>query len=163
MDKNFLKRVGALALFTAIAGLLGQACNSGPANAQTPEPVDPIQGAWISQVVITDCNGTTLRQFQALNLFHDGGTVTDTDNQPPATHGPGLGIWQSQGSRTYSSTFQFYRFNADGTVAGANKVQRTITLGADGSSFNSTITVSVLNPAGTQVGSSCGTETAARM
>jgi hypothetical protein len=163
MDKRFLKNVAALSLSTAVAGLLGQACNSSPANAQTPETRDPIEGAWTSQVTITDCHGTTTRQFQSLNLFHDGGTLTDTDSQPPASHGPALGTWSSQGSATYGSLFQLYRFNADWTLAGSNRVQRTITLSADGNSFTSTIAVSLLDPTGTQVGSGCGTETATRL
>ncbi|HTS81857.1 MAG TPA: hypothetical protein VMH40_14745 [Myxococcaceae bacterium] len=114
-------------------------------------------------MTITDCQGTTTRQFQALNLFHDGGTVSDTDSQPPTTHGPAFGTWQSQGGGTYGSVFQFFRFNSDGSVAGSNRVQRTITLGADGKSFTSTISISVLNPVGTQVSTACGTETAARL
>jgi hypothetical protein len=185
VDIGLAKKVVAVSLVTAVAGLLGQACNSSTASAQTDSAVlgrdealsgdarvregypgdrhHAIEGAWISQVAITNCQGTTERQFQALNLFHAGGTLTDTDNQPPATHGPAFGTWRSHGDGMYSSVFVFYRFNSDGSLAGSNRVQRTITLGADRNSFTSTIEVSVLDPSGTSVGSACGAETAARL
>jgi hypothetical protein len=159
MNLEFAKKVVAVSLFTAAAGALGQACS--PAHAQTA--ADPIVGPWSSQVTITDCHGTTTRQFQALNLFQEGGTLTDTDSQPPSSHGPALGSWASQGGGMYSSLFEFYRFNADGTLAGSNRVQRTATLGAGSNSFTSTITVSVLDPTGTTLMSACGTETATRV
>ena len=187
MDFGLAKRVAAVSLVTALAGLLGQACNSSTASAQTDpaaqgrdealaqdghgreggwNPGDrrhAIEGAWSSEVTITNCQGTTERQFQALNLFQAGGTLTDTDNQPPTTHGPAIGTWRHHGGATFSSVFQFYRFNSDGSFAGSNRVERTITMGADRNSFTSTIDVSVLDPMGTQVGAACGSETAARL
>ena len=162
MNLQLAKRVVAVSLLTAGAGLVGQACSSSLAGAQTPSTPDPLVGAWNSQVTITDCHGTTMRQFQSRNLFHEGGTLTDTDSQPPSSHGPALGTWQSQGGGMYTSAFELYRFNTDGTLAGSNSVQRTITLGANNSSFTTTFTVAVNDPTGTNLMSACGTETAAR-
>lgn len=182
MDLAFIKRVAAVSMFTVVAGWQGHGSTFSTASAATPEPAraqnqlleredgwnrggrrEGIEGVWISQVTITDCHGTTLRAFTALNAFHAGGTLSDTDNQPPASHGPGFGTWRNEGGGKVSSAFQFFRFNSDGTFAGSNSVQREITLDADDDAFTSTITVAVLNPAGVQVGSSCGSETAERV
>jgi hypothetical protein len=182
MDLAFIKKVAAISAFTIVVGWQGYGSTFSTASAATPEPAriedqllgrgdgwnrgrrgEGIEGVWMSQVTITDCHGTTLRAFSALNMFHADGTLTDTDNQPPTSHGPGFGTWRSQGHGKVSSSFQFFRFNPDGTFAGSNSVQREITLDADDEAFTSTITVAVLNPAGVQVGSSCGSETAERL
>lgn len=163
MNLHLAKRVVAVSLLTSVAGFVGQACNSSPANAQTPSTPDPLIGAWSSKVTITDCHGTTMRQFQSMNLFHEGGTLTDTDSQPPTSHGPALGTWASQGAGMYSSVFDLYRFNSDGSLAGANRVQRTITLDTASNTFTSTFTVSVNDPTGANLSNACGTETAARL
>jgi hypothetical protein len=160
MHFKLARRVVAVSLVTAGAGLVGQACNSTMANAQTA--IDPIVGLWDSQVTITDCHGTTTRQFQARNIFHEDGTMTDTDSQPPSTHGPAFGTWQSQGGGVYASGFEFYRFNADGTLAGSNVVQRTVTLGGGDGGFTSTLAVAVNDPTGANLMNACGTETATR-
>ena len=159
MNLELAKRVAALAVFAALGGLAGQACS--PAHAQT-QTIDPLVGAWNSQVVITDCHGTTTRQFSSRNLFHDGGTLTDTDSQPPSSHGPAVGTWQNISAGNYTSVFELYRFNADGTLAGSNQVQRTLTLGADGKSFTTTFTVAVNDATGANLMNACGTETATR-
>jgi hypothetical protein len=162
MNTRLLKPVAAMVLPAAIAVLLAQACTSSN-SAQSNETADPIEGLWISQVSITNCQtGAVTRQFQAMNLFIHGGTLIDTDTQPPTTHGPAFGTWQNTGGSRYDSVFQLFRFNPDGSFAGVNKVTRTITPSADGNGFTSTVDVAVENPTGATVSSACGTETATR-
>ena len=162
MNKQLVKSVGAMSLPAAIAALLVQGC-IGSNSAQSNETIDPLEGLWNSQVTLTNCQtGAVMRQFAAMNLFIHGGTMTDTDTQPPASHGPAFGNWQSSGGAQYASMFQLYRFNADGSFAGANKVTRSITLTVDGNGFTSTIAVDVQDPTGATLSSSCGTETATR-
>ena len=161
MNLHLTKRVVAVSLLTSVAGFVGQACNSSTAHAQTNP--DPLIGAWSSQVTITDCHGTTMRQFQSMTLAHDGGTLTDTDSQPPTSHGPAFGTWTSQGAGMYATVFQLYRFNTDGTLAGTNRVQRTIALDAASDTFTSTFTVAVNDPTGANLSNACGTETAVRL
>jgi hypothetical protein len=183
MDLAFIKKVAAVSLFTVVAGLQGHVSSFSTASAAAPEAAlarvqalghegaawnrfgrrEGIEGVWLSQVTITDCHGTTQRAFTALNMFQAGGTLTDTDNQPPASHGPAFGTWWSRGGGNFGSVFQFFRFNADGTFAGSNYVTREISLDADDDAFTSTITVAVLSPAGVQVGTACGSETAERL
>jgi hypothetical protein len=162
MSKSVLKSIAATTLPVAVAAIVSQACTSST-SAQSDGNKDPIEGLWNSHVTLSDCQtGAVTRQFSAMNLFIRGGTLTDTDMQPPASHGPAFGTWQNSGTMQYTSMFQFFRFNADGSFAGTNKVTRTITLSADSNAFTSTITVDVDDPAGASVGSACGSESATR-
>ncbi len=161
MSQSFLKSIGTTTLPVALAVILAQACTSST-SAQNDNS-DPIEGLWNSQVTITDCQtGAVTRQFRAMNLFIRGGTLTDTDVQPPTAHGPAFGTWQSSKAAQYTSMFQLFRYNPDGSFAGANKVTRTITLSGDGKSFSSTIAVDVEDPTGATLSSACGTENATR-
>lgn len=162
MNEKLLKSIHMMALLAVVLALLAQACTSST-SAQSSDAMDPIEGLWNSQVTVTNCQtGAVMRQFQAMNLFIHGGTVTDTDVQPPSTHGPAFGTWQASGGAQYTSVFQLYRYNPDGSFAGANKVTRSITLGVDGNSFNSTLAIDVEDPTGATLSSTCGTETATR-
>jgi hypothetical protein len=114
-------------------------------------------------VTLTDCNGFTLAVFRAFEMFHQGGTLTSTDNTPPTLHGSGLGTWQRAGGLKYTAPFQFFNFNADGTFAGTQKIDRQILVAADGNSYTSTVTFATYDPDGNLVFSGCGTEIATRL
>jgi hypothetical protein len=122
-----------------------------------------LQGVWDSQVTLTDCNGFTLAVFRAFEMFHQGGTLTSTDNTPPTLHGPGFGTWQHVGVGKYTAPFQFFNFNADGTFAGTQKIDREIQLAADGNSYTSTVTFASYDPDGNLIFSGCGSEVATRL
>ena len=163
MKAAFLKTIVPTVLSAVIATALTQACSVGSSlvSAQTTEAADPIEGLWSSQVTVTNCQtGATMRSFAALNLFARGGTVIDTDSQPPTGHGPGFGVWTNSGGSQYTSSFQFYRFNTDGSLAGSQQITRTITL--SGQTFTSKLNVSILDVNGNSIGTACGTETATK-
>ncbi len=124
---------------------------------------NPLEGVFDSQVTLTDCNGYTLAVFRAYEMFHAGGTLSSTDNTPPTFHGPGFGTWERVAGRKYSSPFQFFNFNPDGSFAGTQRIDRTITLSADGNSYTSTVTFQSFDPDGNLLFSGCGSETAARL
>lgn len=164
MRVSVLKTILPTVLSAIIATAFTQACSidSSRVLAQITE-ADPIEGLWSSQVTVTNCQtGAVMRTFAALNLFGRGGTILDTDSQPPTGHGPGLGNWKNAGLSQYSSSFQFYRFNTDGSLAGSQQIARTITLAGDGQSFTSKLNVTILDTNGNSIGSACGTETATR-
>jgi len=163
MSKSLLKSVAATTLPAVVAVILAQACTSST-SAQSSDNTNPIEGLWNSEVTITDCQtSAVMRQFRAMNMFIHGGTLTDTDVQPPGTHGPGFGTWQDSGGSRYASVFEFFRYNPDGSFAGTNKVTRTITLSVDGGGFTSTIAIDVEDPTGATLNSACGTESATRV
>jgi hypothetical protein len=162
VERSSLKSIAAATLPAALAVIVTQACTDST-SAQPTAATDPIEGVWNSQVTITNCQtGAIMRQFAALNLFIHGGSLVDTDTQPPASHGAAFGTWLNSNGPQYASTFELFRFNADGSFAGTNKVARTITLSAGGAAFTSSFSVTVEDPEGATLSTACGTETATR-
>lgn len=160
--KSLLKTATLLMLPGLIASLLTQACGSGPAQAQQTEAIDPIEGVWTAEVTIRDCSsGTPVRTFRGLQMFGHAGQLTATNNGPTVMQGPSLGVWQkATGSGQYTATFRFFRYNADGSFAGSQRVTRTLQLSGD--SFTSTISAQVLDPNDQVLQTICGTEASSR-
>jgi hypothetical protein len=150
-----------------LAALLFQACGGGGnAVAQAAPDADPVEGVWESAATIRDCaSGATVRAFKGLTVLHRGGTASGTNSNPPASNGPAFGTWRATGAPSaYTATFRFYRFNPDGSFAGAQNLTRTLTLGADRNSISGTVAAQLLDPAGNVVGAPiCGVETTVRV
>src|SRR5882757_7079955 len=65
-----------------------------------------LEGSWMFQVSLQDCNsGTPIgAPFLSLLTFARGGTVTETTSNPmffPAVRGPGQGTWKTAGHHDY--------------------------------------------------------------
>lgn len=155
-------------LFTLASGtmaLLMQACGGGDdAHAQTAVTADPIEGLWQSSVTLSNCtSGAPLGGFRGLTIFNQGGTANADNNQPAPTKGPAMGTWKKNADGTYVVELRFWRYLADGTPAGQQRLTRTVTLAADGRSLTGTITTQALDPSDTVVQSACGAETGARI
>ncbi|MEP6955942.1 MAG: hypothetical protein ABI883_03890 [Chthoniobacterales bacterium] len=154
MKKNILKSIISLGALVALSFT--------PALLAAPDE-GPLVGFWDSQVTLTDCNGHTVASFEAYEMFHDGGTLSSTDNTPPGGHGPGFGTWTRVGYRRFSAPFQFFNFNPDGSFAGVQKIMRTITLGTHAAHYTSMVSFESYDPNGNLLFSGCGTETATRL
>ena len=155
----------ALALVPSIFTLLlVQACGgSSDAVAQAAAEADAIEGVWESTITIRDCaSGAVVRTFKGMNTFHRGGTLSDTNNAPTATRGPGMGVWKKNPGGNYTGSFRFYRYNADGTLAGSQKVTRTTTM-TDNSSTTGTISAQIIDTSENVLQTLCGTETSVRV
>jgi hypothetical protein len=156
-----------LALAPAIATLLlVQACGgSKDAPAQAASSADPVEGVWESTITVRDCTtGAVIRTFKGVNTFHRGGTLTDTNHAAPTTRGPGAGVWRAGAAAgSYTASFRFYRYNADGTLAGTQKVNRSFALATDGNATTGTIAAQILDPADTVLQNLCGTEASVRL
>jgi hypothetical protein len=158
----------ALALVPSIVTLLlVQACggsSNAVAQSAPASDADVIEGTWESTLTIRDCtSGAVLRSFKGMNTFHRGGTLSDTNNQPTVNRGPGQGVWKKGVGAGYTASFRFYRYNADGTLAGSQKVTRTTTLAADNNSTSGTISAQLLDTADVVQQTLCGTETSVRV
>ena len=158
--RSLLKTTVLLMIPGLLASLIAQACGSSPAQAQQAQSqgADPIEGVWIADVTIRDCSsGAAMRTFKGLQMFGSGGQLTATNNNPTAVQGPSLGVWKrSPGNGQYTATFRFFRYNPDGSFAGAQRVSRTIQLTGD--TLTSTISVQVLDPSDQVLQTLCGTE-----
>jgi hypothetical protein len=163
---NHTLKTFALSLVPAcMAGLIIQACGGSSDAVAQASDADPVEGVWESSVTIRDCtSGATTRTFKGLTVLHRGGTTTGVNNQPPMLNGPALGTWKRDASRaTLTASYRFFRFNADGSFAGAQKLTRTLTPSADGASMTGTISAQILDPSDNVLQTICGTEQAARV
>jgi hypothetical protein len=157
-----LKTVSLVAVTAAATSLLIQACGGG-AMAQSAD-ADPIEGVWESSVSIKDCgSGAVLRTFKGVGLFHRGGSLTADNSLPRATQGIALGNWRHEGGASYTANARFLRFNPDSSLAGSQKLQRAMTLAADGNSLAGTVAGQVIDLSGVVLQPICGSETAVRI
>ena len=133
-----------------LAALLIQACGGGGnAIAQSATDADPVEGVWESTVTIRDCaTAAPLRAFKGLSVLHRGGTASATNSNPPSSNGPAFGTWRATTApATSTAAFRLFRFNADGSFAGAQNLTRTLKLESDGNTMTGTISAELLDPA----------------
>jgi hypothetical protein len=64
---------------------------------------------------------------------------------------------------SFTNTVVAFRFNADGTYAGTQKVTREIELGGSGDEFTSTNSLEIVDAAGGVIATACSTETGNRL
>ena len=157
-------------LCSMASAVVMQACGNddGVAIAQSTTPVaaapDPIEGLWQSNVTLKDCtSGTTIGGFRGLTTFNQGGTASADNNTPSPTKGVALGTWKKTATGAYTIDLRFWRYLADGTPAGQQRLTRTITLAPDGRTLTSTIATTALDAADNVVQSACGIETGVKI
>jgi hypothetical protein len=129
----------AMAIFAALV--------SGATGAQPGSPPDgvpglswlsfPIEGVWNANVDITNCAGISFNNFDAMAIFHRGGTMHDTNATNPALRSSAFGTWRYTGVRKYAFAFRFFRFDVTGQTIGSSIVRHTIQLAPDGESYTS--------------------------
>lgn len=164
MKKTIFKSIACLGMSALAAITITTVSAQQPAPASSSgTPAERLEGVWDSHVTLTDCHGHTIVAFRAFGMFNRGGTQNSVDNAPPTMHGPGLGTWEYLGGRRYSAPFQFFNFNPDGSFAGVQKIQRTITLDNDADEYTSVVTFESVDPNGNVLFSGCGTEKATRL
>ena len=160
LSKPFTVLLPALAAF-----LLVQACGGGgDANAQA-SAADPVEGVWESVVNVRDCSsGAPLRSFEGLTNLLRGGGVLAVNNQPPTQFGAAMGRWSAGASAgSYTIQFRFFRFNADGSPAGSQRVTHSWTVDGGGATATGTIAAQVLDPADNVIASICAQTTNTRV
>lgn len=124
-----------------------------------------IEGVWQTTVTQRNCQtGEAIRSFRGLSTFHEGGTVSETAaGSSPTLRSPGHGVWEKESRTSFSGSFIFLRFNADGTFAGTQKTTQTFVIsGRNGSIFDSTGTVQVFDANDNLLGSGCATAVGTR-
>jgi hypothetical protein len=123
-----------------------------------------IEGVWHPIVTIRDCQSqAALFSFPSMDIFIRGGGLLVESSSLPAERATGMGAWRHSGGRDYTSTYQFFTYNADGSPAGGLKVSSQIRLSPDGTSFGSSETAEVSDLDGNVVAQVCGTREATRL
>lgn len=123
-----------------------------------------LEGVWNIQVTARNCQtGEAIRTFAAMHTYMRGGTLSDfgTGN-PPATRSTGMGVWNYESGRRYTTAFQFFRFNADGTFAGKQVSRQEIQLSRFGSAYTAVGTAQVFDVVGNVIANNCSTAAAMR-
>jgi hypothetical protein len=105
----------------------------------------------------------TIAPFLGLNAFMDGGSMFATGASNPALTSTGYGVWVHAGGRSFTNTIVSFRFNADGSFAGTQKVTRQIELDASADQFSSTNSIDIADAAGNVIATRCSTETGQRI
>jgi len=158
-----MKKISLKAISTAaIALILVMAAAQIPASGQGK--ARRIEGTWRTQGTVINCQtGATIRAFLGLNTFMDGGSMFTTGATNPALTGTGYGVWEHAGGRSFTNTVVSFRFNADGTFAGTQKVTRQVELDGSGDGFNSTNSLEIADASGNVIATACSTETGHRL
>ena len=121
-----------------------------------------IEGVWDVNVTIRACDtGAPVGAVHAMNMFIEGGTLTETSND--LLRSSSLGTWRQVTKRGYTAVFRFFTFNPDGSVAGRNKITRAIRLGVDANGFVANAVFQILDVNDNVIATGCATEVAKRL
>jgi len=144
MKNTFLKPIFiiALAMITAFTITFsvasGQEVTEEQASVSLDIPARPLGGVWRNFVSLRNCmTNVKITNFQSLLTFYEGGTMSESGGGvgaggSPILRGPGHGIWQASNAFHPTYAFTFLRFNADGTLAGTQRIRATASLALDG-------------------------------
>jgi hypothetical protein len=123
-----------------------------------------LEGSWNHTGTRLNCaTGAALGTFVAMFTFNRGGTFWESGTQiSPALRSPSHGVWSYESNGVYNTSFQFFRFNADGTLAGRQIIRQQLELSADGNSYTTTATAQVLDTGGTVIANNCSSGTGTR-
>ena len=123
-----------------------------------------LEGVWNISVTGRNCQtGDPIRTFFAMHTYMRGGTMSDFGTgTAPNLRSPGMGIWSYQSRGHYTTAFQFFRYNADGTFAGKQISRAQLQLSQDGNSYTTISTAQVLDVNGNVIQNNCSTAAATR-
>lgn len=180
MQNTLLKTIGTAALAFLMAATFAQTSASAQEEINTEVKIDEqiqeedlslrrentrkLEGSWNIQVTGRNCQtGEVIRTFPSMFTINRGGTMSEWGSgTAPSTRGLGHGVWDYSSGRNYTTAFQFFRFNADGTHAGRHILRQQIRLSADGNSFTSAAIAQILDANGNVIATNCSTGAATR-
>lgn len=153
-----LKQLAAACLITLCSTAWAQTIDTARAG-----PANRLVGLWHVTASIGPCMGGPTQTFLALANYHAGGTMSDANTMAPAARGPGAGIWAYMGRSQYSSRFQFFRYQQNGSYDGLQDIKGSLTLDAAGTHYVQTIHAQAMNADGSLRVNLCGSATADRI
>jgi hypothetical protein len=154
---SLLAALGTTAAATAWANGPRPSANA-PASA--PDQSDhELNGTWATTVQLTDAPPGAPTSCNALDTFlTDGGLLVSSSAANPASRGLAHGTWTHLAHRNFTATFVWFRFDPSGQPVGTQRVQRTMKVSRDGSSFTATDLIEVIAPSGAVLATIHGTE-----
>ena len=150
---NILKTIGKLALPILLVAMFSQFSVA----AEERDGDKKLEGSWNHAGTRIDCvTGQAIGTFVSMFTFSRGGTFWEAGTQmSPSLRSPSHGVWSHDSGRLYTTAFQFFRFNADGTLAGRLIVRQEIEVSDDGESYTATSTSQFLDVNGNVISTGC--------
>ena len=169
MKNTMAKTIGITTLVIVMMAAFGQFSAFAQADIRTSDKGEQedaemlrsnsrrLEGSWNHQGMRLNCTtGAVVGTFQALFTFNRGGTFWEAGTQvSPALRSSSHGLWTYESRQRYTTAFQFFRFNADGTHAGRQIVRQEILMSPDGNSYTATATAQVLDVNGNVIQNNC--------
>ncbi len=129
-----------------------------------------LEGTWQARITPYDCaTGVPLPpqfEFDSLNSFAAGGTMTETTSNPrflPGQRSIGLGYWDRGGRSSYEVAFQaFVQFTGGNYTQGVQRVEQDIDM-VDADHWNSTAVVEFTDTNGALILRGCMRAVGVRM
>ena len=120
-----------------------------------------IIGAWELTIDFRNCDtGEVLRTRPGMISFLSDGVMHEFGTgSAPLDRSEAQGVWRRETRGNFTSTSKFFRFAADGSLAGSAKLYREIQLGEDGNSLEITVRSEIFDTGGTLIARGCATET----
>ena len=172
MKRTFSKLVGLAAVTVMMLPLFAQMSVSAQERASELksddvrfaqlEPRDEyhkLEGSWNHVTTRRNCvTGAALGTFQAMFTFSQGGTFWEASaGADPKLRSASHGVWSFDSKGVYTTAFQFFRFNADGTAAGRQVVRQVIELSPDWTTYTASAMIQVLDINGNVTANNCAT------
>lgn len=154
MKNTLLRTIGGTTLTLLILAGLGQIS----VLAQNKEQyAKNIEGSWDAIATRLNCQtGAVLGTFPAMFTFSRGGTFWEAGtNTAPSLRSASHGVWERDSPGVYTTAFQFFRFNPDGTLAGRAIVRQHIEVSDDGETYTANTTTQILDVAGNLIANNC--------
>ena len=128
-----------------------------------------LEGAWnVNVTVLSSCTaGQPIATVNRMITFADDGVLQEfavfVNPLAPALRSPGHGVWSHSSNGNYSYDVQFFRLNANFTLAGWNREHREVVVNHSGTSFTATGTAQIFDANGNLLATGCATETGTRL
>ena len=132
-----------------------------PAREQQEQEQQRLEGVWDISVTVRSCaTGAVLATGRVIQMFSDGGTMTEIADR--ANRSAGLGTWRHLEGGSYAAVHRWIEYTAAGGDNGTMVVTREIELSKNGDKFTANATSEVFNAAGQLISTGCATSTATR-
>jgi hypothetical protein len=177
MKKTFLKIIGTailavltLTICTQISALPQESFKQEQSNelmkveSSLPrEYATSLEGSWNTLVTFRNCRtgAAVSPTFPSMATYMQGGTMQEFGVASGLFRSPGQGVWNYAGGAIFLNSFQFFRFNPDGTYSEKVIVRRQIELHQD-NIYNATSSIEFYDANGNLLRRGCSTETATR-
>jgi len=161
MKTRYLKIISGVALAAVLTLPTQNSVLAQSGQEQRGKEQQPLEGVWDISVTVRSCStGAALHTGRAIQIFIDGGTMTEIADR--SNRSVGLGTWRHVGGRSYSTHHEFIEYDAAGNFNGTTILTREIELSENADDFTATTTTQVYNTAGQLINTVCATSTATR-